>query len=603
MLETKLQNGDAHTNLLPAGERLHVTGNALVSIDGIGKYSVSSSAGYGPYSDSVVVRITAFGAVVVRITTSADEVLGVPTAIQDFNGKVVGLRDPSSGWDMPRGYEKKVFSIKGRPLFEFASAAFLPPGASFSGNLTYGGQGRLAVQSSGTITHNPTGWHDGTACIEFTPNSDAGEFRYYFGGALGAGLENSPLNFNDPNGIGVEFEITDIDTSKSSFSINMEFSTDATSLYPANKASIGLWGNDGSAATQKEAAGRKYYRVRFDSTNSTTKSAPFPDRPYNPALTGTGADYTKPVTFLRVIVNKFAGKTVKFKRITLGGWSTPCIIVGTDSAGPESLDRLVAPLVIKNKLEFYGNQYWSILDSNPEFRDRYDRLYAAGWELCGNDLQDRPLGVNVTDRPTMRGAIQGTLEKHKAAGWYEGTRTWIANNNSTSYLMIEELQRAGYVCNRNGITEGRYVLPEGGVPDAFRMPAESLDGKFLTDVQPWIDRCIEYGATLWLYFHNVWSKAQIDTDRTNNITGTSGAPIAVNTNETPAAYRARAAGLGTAIGNATVTYLDARIGTTATLAIFYEDLKTILDYIGAKQAAGQLVTRTPSNWCRDVGLL
>jgi len=526
---------------------------------------------------------------------------GVTTWRRNADG-LVSLVGPD-GHLPPFGYQKKVNSVKGPTILEFASATFLPAGASFYGAGSYASAGRLAVQSTGTIVHNPTGWHDGTACIEFTPNVDAAEFRYYFDGALGAGLENSPLNFNDVNGIGLDFEITDVDTSKVNFSISMEISTDATSLFPTNKASLGWFRNDGTVASQKEFVGRKYYRFRFDSNTTDAKSSAFPGYGYTAVASGTGADYTKPIKFIRVTVNKFSGKTIKFKRITRGGWSTPCIIMGTDSSGPESLDLLVAPLVNSNNLEFYGNQYWSILDSNAAYRDRYNRLYAAGWELCGNDLVDRPLGVDVLDQPTMAAAIQGTRAKHIAAGWQEGALTWVANNNSTSHLMIQELQAAGYVCNRNGITEGRYVFPEGGVPDAYRMPSPSCDGKFLADVQPWIDRCIEYGATMWLYFHNVWSKAQIDADRANNITGTTGAPIAVNAGETPAAYRARAAGLGTAVGTATVTYLDARIGSTASLASFYEDLKEIIDYIGAKQAAGDLVTRTPSNWCRDVGLM
>ena len=534
-----------------------------------------------------------------RTLIKADE---VPLA--QWNAAGTALVDPVTGLPVTPGYQKKVRSVKGPTILGFASDAFLPAGASFSGAGSYASAGRLAVQSTGTIVHNPTGWHDGTSCIEFTPNSDAAEFRYYFDGALGAGLENSPINFNDPNGIGLDFEITDIDTTKQNFSISMEFSTDATSLFPTNKASLGWFRNDGTTnAQQKECKGRKYYRFRFDSDATDAKASPFPGYGYNAIASGTGADYTKPIKFIRITVHKFSGKTIKFKRITLGGWSTPCIIVGTDNAGPEALDRLVAPLVNSNKLEFYGNQYWSILDSNAAYRDRYNRLYAAGWELTGNDLVDRPLGVDVLDQPTMAAAIQGTRAKHIAAGWQEGARTWVANNNSTSYLMIQELQAAGYVCNRNGGIEGRYVFPEGGVPDAFRMPSPSCDGKFLTDVRPWIDRCIEYGATMWLYFHNVWSKAQIDTDRTNNITGTAGAPIAVNAGETPAAYRTRAAALGTAVGNATVSYLDAHIGAAASLAIFYEDLKEIIDYIGAQQLAGNLVTRRPSDWCRDVGLL
>lgn len=517
-----------------------------------------------------------------------------------------GLVDPVTGLSITPGYTKKVHSVKGKQILDFADPTFLASGASFSGAGSYLSAGRVAVQSTGMLVNNPNGWHDGTPCLEFTPNSDTAEFRIYFDGALGAGLPNSPMSFNDVNGIALEFEITDVDTSKSNYSIGMEFSTDATSLFPSNKAGFNWFvNNSAGSAPYKEFKGRKYYRFRFDSTTTDAKSGPFPGYGYTAANSGAGADWTLPVKFIRMTVNKFSGKTIKFKRLLRGGYSTPCIIMGTDNAGPQALDLLVGPLVAKYRMGFYANQYWDELDaSGGAALERYRRLYDAGWELNGNDVVDRALGATVLDKPTMASAIQITRTRQIAEGWQEGCRVWVANNNSTSYLMIQELQAAGYVANRNGVSEGRYIFPEGGVPDAFRMPSPSCDGKFLTDIQPMIERCVEYGATMWLYFHNTWAKAQIDADRTANVTGTAGAPIAVNASETPAAYRARAAALGTAVGNATVTYLDSKIGASgAALAIFYEDLKDIIDYIGAQELSGNLVTRRPSDWCRDVGLL
>lgn len=517
-----------------------------------------------------------------------------------------GLVDPVTGLSITPGYTKKVHSVKGKQILDFADPTFLASGASFSGAGSYLSAGRVAVQSTGTLVNNPTGWHDGTPCLEFTPNADTAEFRFYFDGALGAGLPNSPMNFNDVNGIAMDFDITGVDTTKSNFSIGMEFSTDATSLFPSNKAGFSWFiNNSASTATYKEFKGRKYYRFRFDSTTTDAKCSQFPGYGLSAVLSGTGADYTAPIKFIRMTLTKFSGKTIKFKRLLRGGYSTPCIIMGTDNAGPLSLDTLVAPLVAKNAVGFYANQYWAELDaSSGAALERFNRLYDAGWELNGNDVIDRPLGATVLDQPTMASAIQTTRTRQIAEGWQEGCRVWVANNNSTSYLMIQELQAAGYVANRNGTEEGRYVFPEGGVPDAFRMPSPSCDGKFLADIQPMIDRCVEYGATMWLYFHNTWSKAQIDSDRTNNVTGTVGAPIAVNAGETPAAYRARAVALGTAVGTATVTYLDSKIGSSgAALAIFYEDLQPIIEYIGTQERAGVLVSRRPSDWCRDVGLL
>lgn len=534
---------------------------------------------------------------------SEENVRTVVTAQTNPDGSM-SLVGPDGDY-LPVAYQKKVHSVKGKQILDFADSTFIDSGASFSGAGSYLSEGRVAVQSSGTLYNNPTGWHDGTPCLEFTPSSDTGEFRFYFDGALGAGLANSPLDFNSEDGVAIEFEVTDVDTSKVNFSISMEFSNDATNLFATNKASFNWFRNDSvGTATYKEFKGRKYYRFRFDSTTTDAKASPFPGYGLTAISGGTGASWTAPVKFIRMVCSKFSGKTIKFKRILLGGHSTPCVILGTDSAGPEPLVSLVAALTARSGVAMYANQYWSSLDASGGVAlERFRRLYAAGWELDGNDLEDRALGASVTDQATMASAISTTRSRQLAEGWLEGSKVWVANNNSTSDLMIQELAAAGYVANRNGITEGRYVFPEGGVPDPYRIPAYSIDGKFLTDIQPMIERCVEYGATMWLYFHNTWSKAQIDADRTNNITGTAGAPIAVNAAETPAAYRARALALGTAIGTATVTYLDARIGSTASLAIFYEDLKEIIDYIAAQQLAGSLVTRRPSDWCRDVGLL
>jgi len=494
----------------------------------------------------------------------------------------------------------KLQAVKGVEILNFADSGFLGAATSFTGAGTYLSAGRLAVQSSGEIRHNPSGWYDGSSCVEFTPNSDTAEFRLYFDNTTGF----KALDFNDTNGIALEFEILGVDTSKTNFSVAMEFSNDAANAFPSNKAGFGWWRTDSTETAQrKEVAGRKYYRFRFDSLATDIKCGPFPGYPYSPTVGGTGADWTKPVNFLRFTVNKLSGQTVRFKRLLRGGWSMPCLIIGTDTAGPEPLVTLAAPLFAKNRVAAYANQYWEQLDISPAALDRYKRLYAAGWELDGNDVVDRPLGDTVLDKATMASAITTTKARCLAAGWVRGSRVWIANNNSTSYLMIRELQAAGYVANRNGIAEGRYCFPEGGIPDPYRLPSPSADSKFLTDIQPMIDRCIEYGATMWLYFHNTWSKAQIDTDRTNNITGTAGAPIAVNAGETAAAYRARALALGTAIGTATVAYMDARIGSTASLCIWFEDLSDIINYVGTRQKAGDLITLTPTEWAHEVGLL
>ncbi|WP_153116027.1 hypothetical protein [Rhodocyclus tenuis] len=499
-----------------------------------------------------------------------------------------------------RAMNGKITSVLGVKILDFGATDFLPTGAAFSGSGTYGNLGRLAVQSTGEVRHNPAGWTDGSACLEFTPNSDSGELRLYFDGTTGF----SPLDFYDENGIALHYIIPDGDPAKANFSLGMEYANDAVSTGPANKAFFSFFRNDSVRSPQdKEFGGEKYTRFRFDSLATDTKAGPWPGYALTPASAGTGADWTKPVNFIRVMVSKFSGKTIKLKSLRRGGWSTPCIVLGTDNAVPDPLSALVAPLCAKNKVAAYANQYWQELDFDPRAKDRYHRLYAAGWELAGNDVVDRPLGIDVLDPVTMRAAITTTRDRNLAAGWLRGLRVWIANNNSTSQLMISELRAAGYVANRNGGAEGRYCFPEGGVPDRYRIPGASIDGGTLTTIQPLIDRCIEYGATMWMYYHNVWAKSLVDHDRTNNATGTAGAPIAVSAGETTAQYRARALALGTAVGNATVAYMDARIGAAAGLAIWFEDLADIINYIGTKQQAGALVTLRPSDWCADVGLL
>ena len=95
-------------------------------------------------------------------------------------------------------------SMLGAEAFDLMTVSGLPAGASFSGAGSYLSAGNLAVQSTGTITHNPTGWYDGTACLEFVPNTDSNaEFRIY--NAAG-------LNISDDDGIAFEFEIPAPDT-------------------------------------------------------------------------------------------------------------------------------------------------------------------------------------------------------------------------------------------------------------------------------------------------------------------------------------------------------------------------------------------------------
>lgn len=486
---------------------------------------------------------------------------------------------------------RKVKSLLGPVAIDLVTASTLPAGASFSGAGSYNSAGALAVQSTGTVTHNATGWYDGTACLEFTPNSDAGEVRFY--NATG-------WYISDDDGVAFEYELPEMDTSKVNFSIGFDHSSDAVSLFPSNLKSMDVWRCDATTATGKEKAGRKYIRQRFDYDSTDANAGAFTG--YAQGTTGTGADRTAMQKYIRLRVNKFSGKTVKFKAVRQGGRSTPCFVMGSDNGGPEDLALRAFGYMAAKGMPGYANQYLSGL-AVASILDRYQRIYAAGFEVNANDTIDRPLGVDVTDEATMRLAIELTRDTLAGYGFERGARVWIANNNSSSYLMIRELERAGYVANRNGSeTQQRYIYPEGQAIDAYRLPSTSIDNLNFTAIQPMLDRAITLGATMWIYWHGVLSTARMDADRTANVTGTAGAPVARSGTESLTAYRARAAGLGTAAGNASVVYFDARVASTA-LGIWWEELVQMIDYLAPKSRDGSCVVLSPEEWCADVGLL
>ena len=489
---------------------------------------------------------------------------------------------------------RKVRGMLGYEPFDLIAATGMPAGASFSGAGSYASAGLVAVQSTGTVLHNATGWYDGTACLDFTPNTDSNaELRIYLG-ATG-------YNISDEDGIGFQFGIPEnLDTSLANFSIFCDFSSDAVNLFPANTQYVRMWVCDQSNAQTKEKGGRKYIRQRWDATAATDAACgAFPGNISTGLFAGTGADRTAMCKWVRFRVNKFSGKTLKFKALRVGGRSTPAFVLGSDNANPYQLFSAMSYMASKN-MPAYLSQYVAGL-SGAAALSGYRRASAAGVEITGDDIVDRPLGSTVLDQPTMQAAVDGTISGLVALG-LPAPKVWVANNNSTSYLMIRELQRAGFVCNRNGSTDGRYLFPEGGVPDSFRLPAASFDNLNWTAIQPILDRAIQYGCTLWIYWHGVLSSARLDADRTANVTGTAGAPIARSASETLTAYRARALALGTSAGTASVTYFDNTIGSAA-LGIWWEELQPMIDYLNTRSRDGTCVVVSPREWCADVGLL
>jgi hypothetical protein len=532
---------------------------------------------YGPYALGGTVAVAVS---LSKSTSSVSVTLGSTAAA------AVG----AAGVDYVPG--RKVRSMLGAEAFNLVAISGLPAEASFSGAGSYNSAGILAVQSTGTITHNPTGWYDGSACLEFTPNTDSNaEFRIY--NAVG-------LDIYDPDGIAFEFDLPEMDTSKVNFSIIFDFSDSATNLFPVNTKSVPVWRCDQTVAQTKEKAGRKYIRQRWDHDATDANCGAWPG--YGLSTGGTGADETKSQTWIRFRVSKFSGKTIKFKSVRLGGRATPCFVFGSDNATPRDLFNRAFAYMAAKGIPGYIAQYTSALSSIPSALAGCRSAYAAGFEMTGDDIVDRSLGSSVTDEATMRAAVEGTLRDMLGYGFRRGSRAWVANNNSSSYLMIRELARAGYVCNRNGETDGRYVFTEGGVPDAFRLPATSMDNKNFTEIQPVLDRAITMGCSLWYYWHGMLSSARIDSDRVANVTGTVGAPIARSGTESLQQYRARALALGTAVGTASVTYFDARIGSSG-LGMWWEEFKQVIDYVAPKSRDGTCVVLSPEDWCRNVGLL
>lgn len=487
----------------------------------------------------------------------------------------------------------RTFSMFGRLAIDLVTASGLPAGASHSGSGSYGGSGRLSVQSTGTITHNATGW-DGGPCLQFVPSSDSAEFRIY---------DSTGFDWYSADGLGVEFELQDLDTGKSNFSVNLHYCHDATDLFPStNLGYVRLFADDNASSYwARQRGGRYYIRNRWDATAATYAAAGAVQGYENVGtLSGTPVPQAR-VKYLRIVVSNMSGKTLKFRRIYAGGRSTPTFLLGSDSATPAELFDAFAYMASKG-IGGYLDQYISQLSSSADSLRGYQAAHAAGHDICWNDTVDRNFPASVTTLADSRTAVNSAKASLAGYGFQRGARIAVTNNNAWSNNMNQALQEAGYVLSRQGTNTGLLVFPEYGITDPFRLPALGIDDANYTTVKPLLDRVVQYGCTLWLYWHGVLSDARMTLDRAANITGVSGAPIARSGTESISAYRARVAALGTAAGNASVTYFDARVGSAA-LGIWREELDQIVDYIATLQGDGSAVVSTPTEWAIDVGLI
>ena len=152
------------------------------------------------------------------------------------------------------------------------------------------------------------------------------------------------------------------------------------------------------------------------------------------------------------------------------------------------------------------------------------------------------------------------------------------------------LTEAGIIAGRGGTQEnGRFVFTENGVKNSMRLPSRSWDGASVQSMKDQIDRAIEYGATIHIYYHKVWAKAQVVLDGFT-------APGATET--TAAYYNARVAASDTAA----TTYLNARGINADGLSSWSEDLNEAFAYARAKEVAGSMDVLLTSEWMDRCGL-
>jgi len=425
-----------------------------------------------------------------------------------------------------------------------------------------------ANQSSCTAVWNPTGWSDGTGCLEITPDveDDAfAEFRMYL---------DSTKQFDlwSDDGFAVEWMCPNMESlSGTNPKVSIEFGSGATSTAsPANRTEFRLINYPSGTVY---FSGKRYDRCRWDITTSDAKSGPWPGTA--PIVTGAGVTKMSTINWTRIILTKFGGKTFKFRRIVRGGRARPVIVMATDAAPFYPLSELVSAYFAQAGWKWSINQYFGGgdgVDDLAKSRAVINAVYSAGGDFNVNDLIDRNLSTAGLTSAQSRTMAESCISKAIAYGWRRGSNVFVYNNNGFNDSVVDGLLAAGIVAGRAGINEGRFVYTEGGVVNPMRLPSATWDQLTGVQITAQVDRIIESGATQWTYWHNVFSTARV-TDDGQTAVGVS----------TPSAYAA----LNSA-------YCTPR-GINA-LTVWWEELKTGLDYIKAKEAAGLIDVMSPSEW-------
>lgn len=428
-----------------------------------------------------------------------------------------------------------------------------------------------ATQSSCTATWNPTGWSDGTGCLEIVPNSDSfGEFRMYFDSA-------KQFDLWSDDGYAVEWEMPFIEDKPANPSIVFTIGTGATSTAtPANTRAVRLFAQSSGVVY---FSGKRYDRHRWDYDASDANCGVFPG--YAPVITGAGVVKANTINWCRFEITRYGGKTIKIRRVVRGGKARPCLVLGTDSAAFYPLNELVNAYMAKLGWKWSINQYFGGgggIDDLARSKTVINAIYASGSDYNINDLIDRNLATAGLTQQQVYDMAAQCLVKANGYGWRRGQNIFVYNNNGYNDVVVAGLQRAGVIAARGGIADGRYVFTEGGIVNPMRLPAASWDQLTTAQITAQVDRLITYGATQWAYWHNVYSTARVADDGQTAV-GAS----------TPSAYAASNAAYCTPRG-------------INNLTVWWEELKAALDYIKSKEMAGQLDVMSPSQWCLANGL-
>jgi len=428
-----------------------------------------------------------------------------------------------------------------------------------------------ATQSSCTATWNPTGWSDGSGCLEIVPNSDAfSEFRMYFDA-----IKQFDLWSDD--GYAIEWEMPNIEDKAANPGAAFTIGTGATSTStPANTRAVKLFSQ---ATGTVYFSGKRYDRHRWDYDATDAKAGVWPG--YAPGSTGAGVTKANTINWCRFEFTKYGGKTIKIRRVVRGGRARPCIVMATDAAAFYPLAELVNAYMVKLGWKWSINQYFgggNGVDDLVASQSVIRAVYASGSDYNINDLQDRNLATaGLTQQQIYEMAVQ-CLAKANGYGWRRGQNIHIYNNNGYNDAVVAGLQQAGVVAGRAGITDGRFVFPEGGIVNPMRIPAAGWDQLTTAQMTAQVDRLIEYGASQWVYWHNVYSTARVADDGQTAV-GAS----------TPSTYAASNASYCTPRG-------------INNLTVWWEELKGALDHIKTKEMAGQIDVMSPSQWCLAHGL-